>query len=257
MFPEVHRTLALFSVAFLALHVLTAILDPFVTIGWAATVLPFASGYRTLAIGLGTLAVDLGGAVIITSLVRRRLGFRTWRAVHWLAYLAWPVAFVHSLTAGNDLRDLVGRADRVGMRRGGCHRGPGAHPGKRPAPQAGQPARGQLRPDHPTEGSPPLMRAPDSVQYSSRPASQPPPDRLPRLLPAGFAAGPASLADHLARYGPAPPGGLTGPRRAALIEEVERSGLTGRGGAGFPTARKLAAVAAGHAPGGRGERHRG
>ena len=103
VFPEVHRTLALFSVAFLALHVLTAILDPFVTIGWAATVLPFASGYRTLAIGLGTLAVDLGGAVIITSLVRRRLGFATWRAVHWLAYLAWPVAFVHSLTAGNDL----------------------------------------------------------------------------------------------------------------------------------------------------------
>jgi methionine sulfoxide reductase heme-binding subunit len=103
VFPEVHRTLALFSVAFLALHVLTAILDPFVTIGWAATVLPFASGYRTLAIGLGTLAVDLGGAVIITSLVRRRLGFRSWRAVHWLAYLAWPVAFVHSLTAGSDL----------------------------------------------------------------------------------------------------------------------------------------------------------
>ena len=103
VFPEVHRTLALFSVAFLALHVLTAVLDPFVTIGWAATVLPFTSGYRTLAIGLGTLAVDLGGAVIITSLVRRRLGFRSWRAVHWLAYLAWPVAFVHSLTAGNDL----------------------------------------------------------------------------------------------------------------------------------------------------------
>ena len=103
VFPEVHRTLALFSVAFLALHVLTAISDPFVTIGWAATVLPFASGYRTLAIGLGTLAVDLGGAVTITSLVRRRLGFRSWRAVHWLVYLAWPVAFVHSLTAGNDL----------------------------------------------------------------------------------------------------------------------------------------------------------
>ena len=83
---------------------MTAILDPFVSIGWAATVLPFLSGYRTLAIGLGTLAVDLGGAVLVTSLLRRRLGFGAWRAVHWLAYLAWPVAFVHSLTAGNDLR---------------------------------------------------------------------------------------------------------------------------------------------------------
>ena len=103
VFPELHRTLALFSVAFLVLHVVTAILDPFVSIGWAATAVPFASGYRTLAIGLGTLAVDLGGAVLVTSLARRHLGYRSWRAVHWLAYLAWPVAFVHSLTAGNDL----------------------------------------------------------------------------------------------------------------------------------------------------------
>ena len=100
---ELHRTLSLFAVALLVLHVVTAILDPFVTIGWAATLLPFVSPYRTLAIGLGTLAVDLAGAVLLTSLARRRLGHRAWRAVHWLAYLAWPAAFLHSLTAGNDL----------------------------------------------------------------------------------------------------------------------------------------------------------
>jgi sulfoxide reductase heme-binding subunit YedZ len=100
---ELHRTLSLFAVSLLVLHVVTAILDPFVTIGWAATVLPFASPYRTVAIGLGALAVDLAGAVLITSLARRRLGQRTWRAVHWLAYLAWPAAFLHALTAGNDL----------------------------------------------------------------------------------------------------------------------------------------------------------
>jgi sulfoxide reductase heme-binding subunit YedZ len=100
---ELHRTLSLFAVALLVLHVVTAILDPFVRIGWAATVLPFGSPYRTVAIGLGTLAVDLGGAVLITSLFRQRLGYRAWRAVHRLAYLAWPVAFIHSLTAGNDL----------------------------------------------------------------------------------------------------------------------------------------------------------
>jgi methionine sulfoxide reductase heme-binding subunit len=100
---ELHRTFALFAVAFLALHVITAILDPFVAIGWLATVLPFASPYRTAAIGLGALAVDLGAAVLITSLIRQRLGYRAWRAVHWLAYLAWPVAFLHALTAGTDL----------------------------------------------------------------------------------------------------------------------------------------------------------
>jgi methionine sulfoxide reductase heme-binding subunit len=100
---ELHRTLSLFAVLLLVLHVVTAILDPYVSIGWASSALPFLSHYRTLAIGLGTLAVDLGGAVLLTSLIRTRLSFRAWRAVHWLAYLAWPVAFIHSLTAGNDL----------------------------------------------------------------------------------------------------------------------------------------------------------
>ncbi len=100
---EVHRTLALFSVALLALHVATAMLDPYVSIGWWAAVLPFTSHYKPLALGLGTLAVDLGAAVLITSLVRRRLGHRWWRAVHWLAYAAWPVAFIHSLSAGTDM----------------------------------------------------------------------------------------------------------------------------------------------------------
>ena len=101
---ELHRTFSLFGLALLALHVVTETLDPFVTIGWAATVLPFASPYRTVAIGLGALAVDLGGAVLVTSLARQRLGYRGWRVVHSLAYLAWPVAFAHSITAGNDLR---------------------------------------------------------------------------------------------------------------------------------------------------------
>ncbi len=101
---ELHRTLSLFTVALLGLHVVTAILDPYVTIGWAATAIPFLSPYHRLAIGLGTLAVDLGAAVLLTSALRSRLGFRSWRAVHWLAYLAWPAAFVHALTAGNDMR---------------------------------------------------------------------------------------------------------------------------------------------------------
>ena len=92
------------------------------------------------------------------------------------------------------------------------------------------------------------MRTTDSFQRQAGLAGRQGPDHLPRLLPAGFAAGPASLAEHLARYGPPPSSGLVSRCREALVEEVGRAGLTGRGGAGFPTARKLAAVAAGHAP---------
>ena len=98
---ELHRSLSLFAVALLALHVATALLDPYVSIGWIAAVLPFTSHYETLALGAGTLAVDIGGAVLVTSLLRTRLGLRTWRAVHYLAYLAWPVAFVHAIRAAS------------------------------------------------------------------------------------------------------------------------------------------------------------
>jgi sulfoxide reductase heme-binding subunit YedZ len=105
--PELHRTLSLFAVALLALHVLTAVLDPYVTIGWAAIVLPLASPYLPLAIGLGALAVDLGGAVLVTSLLRTHLGQSSWRAVHWLAYLAWPAAFGHALMAGGSDMHIV------------------------------------------------------------------------------------------------------------------------------------------------------
>ena len=62
-------------------------------------------------------------------------------------------------------------------------------------------------------------------------------DQLPRLLPAGSEAGPAGLAEHIGRYGPLRSAGLNRQRREALIDEVDRSGLTGRGGAGFSAAR--------------------
>jgi sulfoxide reductase heme-binding subunit YedZ len=100
---ELHRALALFAVALLGLHVATALADPYVSIGWAATTLPFLSPYRTAAVGFGTLAADLGAAVLLTSVLRHRLGLRAWRAVHWLAYLAWPAAFGHALSVGGDL----------------------------------------------------------------------------------------------------------------------------------------------------------
>jgi NADH:ubiquinone oxidoreductase subunit F (NADH-binding) len=69
--------------------------------------------------------------------------------------------------------------------------------------------------------------------------------RLPRLLPGRFGGGPASLAEHLARHGRLPAAGGDDRWRERLIAEVARAGLTGRGGASFPTARKLRAVASG------------
>ena len=99
---ELHRTISLLSVVFLVVHILTAILDPFTNLGLAAALVPFASSYRPLYVGLGVLSIYLGGAVLITSLLRERIGLRLWRAVHWLAYACWPLALIHSIGAGSD-----------------------------------------------------------------------------------------------------------------------------------------------------------
>lgn len=99
---ELHRTLALLSVAFVAIHVLTAVLDPFTHLGIASVLVPLASAYRPLPVAFGVVSLYLVAAVVGTSLVRDRIGHRAWRAVHWTSYASWPLAVEHTLTAGSD-----------------------------------------------------------------------------------------------------------------------------------------------------------
>ncbi len=103
---DLHKRVSLLAMVFLALHVLTAVLDTYVNVGWAALVVPFASPYRPLWTGLGTVGVDLMVAVGVSSAFRQRIGARTWRGIHWLAYGSWPVAMAHSLGVGTDASTL-------------------------------------------------------------------------------------------------------------------------------------------------------
>src|SRR5207253_2701930 len=99
-----HRNVSLLSVAFIAVHVLTAVLDRYVSIPLLSGVIPFVSGYERFWLGLGAISFDLMLAIIITSLVRGRLNRVLWRAVHLLAYLSWPVAFAHSIGSSKDMQ---------------------------------------------------------------------------------------------------------------------------------------------------------
>jgi hypothetical protein len=99
-----HRFVSLMVVAMVVLHVLTSLLDSFAPIRLVDAVVPFVSAYRPVWLGLGALAFDLLIALTLTSILRTRLGYRSWRAVHWLAYACWPVAFVHGLGTGSDIR---------------------------------------------------------------------------------------------------------------------------------------------------------
>lgn len=102
-----HRNISLLVVVFVGIHIATAILDPYAGIRLIDAVVPFGSHYRTVWVGLGALAVDLLAAVIVTSLVRVRLGLRAWRAVHWAVYVIWPVAIVHALGSGSDVQSRL------------------------------------------------------------------------------------------------------------------------------------------------------
>ena len=97
-----HRNLALMTLVFLGLHIVTAVVDPFTHLGWLSAIVPFSSYYRTVWLGLGTIAFELLVAIIVTSLARGLVGHTAWRMVHWLTYASWPIAVIHGIGTGTD-----------------------------------------------------------------------------------------------------------------------------------------------------------
>jgi sulfoxide reductase heme-binding subunit YedZ len=98
----IHRSVSLLAVSFVVVHVLTSVIDGYVPITIVDAVVPFSSAYHPFWIGLGAISLDLLLAVVITSLLRRRVGYRAWRLVHWTAYASWPIALIHSIGTGTD-----------------------------------------------------------------------------------------------------------------------------------------------------------
>jgi DMSO/TMAO reductase YedYZ heme-binding membrane subunit len=99
-----HRNLSLLATAFVAVHVIAAVTDGYVNIPITAAVIPLASPYERIWLAIGAVSFDLMLAAVVTSLLRRHLSRRAWRAVHLTAYLSWPVAWLHSVFSSGDLR---------------------------------------------------------------------------------------------------------------------------------------------------------
>jgi sulfoxide reductase heme-binding subunit YedZ len=101
---SLHRSVSMLVLVFLGLHILTAVLDSFAPISLLDAVVPFIGSYRPFWLGLGAVAFDLLLAIATTSLLRERLGHRAWRVTHWLAYACWPIALLHGLGSGSDVK---------------------------------------------------------------------------------------------------------------------------------------------------------
>jgi DMSO/TMAO reductase YedYZ heme-binding membrane subunit len=102
-----HRNISLLALVFGAGHVATSVIDTYVPIGFADAFIPFAAQYRTIWLAIGAISADLMLAVLITTALRRRLGFRAWRSVHLVSYGCWTAGVVHSIGIGTDARSAV------------------------------------------------------------------------------------------------------------------------------------------------------
>lgn len=104
---QLHRNLSLLALTFGAVHVLTTVIDSFVAITVVDAFVPFASEYKPFWLAMGTIGADLMLAVLITTAIRRRIGFQTWRSIHVLSYGCWATSVVHSIGIGSDARSAA------------------------------------------------------------------------------------------------------------------------------------------------------
>lgn len=99
---DIHRFAALAGSLLVLLHIALLFLDPYAQLRVVDFVVPFLGMYRPVWQGLGTLAVDVLVVIVLTSLLRQRLGVRAFRAIHWVTYALWPIALAHALGNGTD-----------------------------------------------------------------------------------------------------------------------------------------------------------
>jgi DMSO/TMAO reductase YedYZ heme-binding membrane subunit len=99
---DTHRFLTLLALGAIAVHGIALTLDSTVRITLPALLVPGLSPYRPVAIALGVLAAELAVVLVVSFPLRKRIGPRVWRRLHWVAYGVFVAATVHGLAAGTD-----------------------------------------------------------------------------------------------------------------------------------------------------------
>ena len=105
---ELHRSLSMVAVVFLAIHIITTVLDSYVSTGIISAFIPMTSAYKRVAITLGAVAFDLILAVWISSLLKLRITNTSWRFIHWFSWISVVTALVHAYMSGTDSRTGIG-----------------------------------------------------------------------------------------------------------------------------------------------------
>lgn len=103
---ETHRWATITFYLFTVIHVLMMLLDPYIGFSVTDVLVPFAASYRPVWLGLGIVGAELALAIGASVWVRDRIGYRTWHALHGLAYPIFAASLLHGLGTGTDTGTL-------------------------------------------------------------------------------------------------------------------------------------------------------
>lgn len=99
---ELHGWLSPVALALVLGHALVLLADSYIRFDLLDVIVPFASRYRPVAVGLGVIAGYLAVVVHASFGLRKRLGTKTWRRLHYLSFVAFAGAALHAILAGSD-----------------------------------------------------------------------------------------------------------------------------------------------------------
>ena len=88
-------------------HVVALLLDATARISVVDLIIPFRTSYGQLAIGLGTISLDVVVIVLVTTWLRRRMSNGAWQSFHRLSYVGFVTMFLHAILSGTDLASPV------------------------------------------------------------------------------------------------------------------------------------------------------
>jgi predicted ferric reductase len=97
-----HQDLAAIGLGLGGIHAALLGLDATQPLGFVEMLVPFASSYRPLWVGVGQLGLYLVAIVTASFYVRRRIGQRAWRVLHYVTFLAFVFTTAHGVMSGTD-----------------------------------------------------------------------------------------------------------------------------------------------------------
>jgi predicted ferric reductase len=104
---DLHQFVSLLGLSFVIVHSLILIGDQYISVNLLQVLVPFATTkYRPEFVGLGQIGIYLWLMIIVSFTIRRRIGTRAWRLVHFVSFVSYFVALIHGITSGTDTTAL-------------------------------------------------------------------------------------------------------------------------------------------------------